>query len=333
MDEIKKILVPTDFSINAETVYPVAQEVAARFESVIDFIHVIPNVKYLQENLLNIEMPINLEEEVIPELTGKAENELRNAMDRFLKADNKGRAFVKLDRKPSKTITRHARDNGYDLIIIGAKGKDESGMFRGSTATNIIRSSTLPVLSVDDQLNLDNLKNVMLPTDTSLLSFAAFPMAAGFAALFNSDITLLHVLEKHNPVFGTSKTPDDDELHTVYESIIQQLENFISDSETGNISIHRTAEPFEDMAVLSGGNIDHTVQLKTKIISGVSAHDEIKNHAEQFADLLVLTTHGYSGKQLLDLGSNAEKIAREVEKPVITVQPAKDLFRKEHYTS
>lgn len=50
---------------------------------------------------------------------------------------------------PAKTIVQHAQEGGFDLIVTGTHGRRGiERMFLGSTAEDIIRHSSVPVLAV-----------------------------------------------------------------------------------------------------------------------------------------------------------------------------------------
>ncbi|MEX0994149.1 MAG: universal stress protein [Balneolaceae bacterium] len=328
MNKIKKILVPTDFSNGSEKAYPVAQKIASAFGGTVDFLHVIPTVKYLNESMKKLGVPFNMEEDVYPKIITESEHRLEKALKSYISDANRGEFFVKIDRKASATITEHAKANNYDLILMGVKGKDETSMFRGGTTERVIRNASIPVFSVDERFDENNIENILVPTDSSYLSFAAFPFAVQLADTFQSDLTLLHVLELYGSISeDIPRDPDKGELLSIYEGLIKRLNEYLIDSGVDDIHIQRTGVTYEDEVVLTEGGESRTLSLYTKIEYGVSAHFEIENYAEEHADLVVMTTHGYSGLAHLLLGSTAEKVTQYVRKPVITIRPDKKQFK------
>ncbi len=328
MIEIKKILVATDFSEGAEQAYPVAQKLASTFGSKVDFIHVIPTIKYLNESIKKIGVPFDMEKDLYPKVMKESEHQIEKALNTFIREENTGEYFVKIDRKPSDTIVKHAMENDYDLIIMGTRGRDLTEMFRGTTAEKVIRSSKVPVFSVDASFNENEVRNIVVPTDTSAVSFAAFPLAVALASVYNSEITLFHVLELYGSISeNIPRKPDKDEKYTIYESLIQRLNDYLSDAEIDSIHIQNTETDFEDQVVVTEEGETITIPLHTNIVKGVSAHIEIENFASEEADLVVIATHGYSGFSHLILGSTAEKVAENVEKPVVTIRPDKDQLK------
>jgi nucleotide-binding universal stress UspA family protein len=258
----------------------------------------------------------------------ESEHLCSKAMSSYISDRYKGEYFVKIDRKPSEAIVQHAIDNNYDLIIMGARGKHGTRMLRGGTTEKVIRGSKIPVFSVDDKVNESSIKNILIPTDTSPLSLAAFPLTVALADTFKSSITLLHVIELYGSISEEiPRRPEKGELLSIYEVLIERLNNFLADTDKDQIKIQRTGKDYEDQVVITEGDESRTIPLYTKIEKGVSAHYEIEHYAQNYADLVIMATHGHSGFAHLILGSTAEKVAQYVSKPVITMRPEKKLFK------
>lgn len=328
MIRFNKILVPTDFSENAEAAYTSAQKIADVFGGKVDFLHVIPTVKYLNESLKKIGVPLDMAEDVYPKIFEESEQKLEDAMNQYLKDENRGSHKVIIERKPSETISKYASSHDYDLIVMGAKGIHETSMMRGSTTEKVIRKSKVPVFSIEGDLDENSIRNIVMPTDGSALSFTAFPMAVALADTFSADLTLFHVVE----LYGKSSavvTPSDGELNSIYKNLIGRLNEFLDSQGIELIHIQSSGVVFEDSVTITDGDNSRSVQLHTKVVRGISAHHEIENYASDEADLLIMATHGHSGFAHLILGSTAEKVAQYISKPVITVRPDKTLFEKE----
>jgi nucleotide-binding universal stress UspA family protein len=328
MIEINKILVATDFSDGSESAYTVAQKIASTFGSKIDLIHVIPTIKYLNESIKKVGAPLDMSKDIYPKIIKETEHLCSKAMSEYFADSNRGEYFVKIDRKPSDMIVEHAEKNEYDMIIMGSRGKHGTKMFRGSTTEKVIRHSKIPVFSVDESVNENRIDNIVIPTDTSPLSLAAFPFAVMLADTYNASITLLHIIELYGSISEEiPRQPDKGEIMSIYEVLIERLNRHLADGGIENLHIQRTGVPFEDQVVITDGEKSRSIPLFTKIEKGVSAHYEIERYAEDQADLVVMATHGHSGLAHLILGSTAEKVAQYVSKPVITLRPEKKLFK------
>ncbi len=322
MIELKKILVPTDFSKGSEVAYSVAQNIADTFGGVIDFIHIIPTIKYFNESIKRLGVPLDINKDVYPKIIDESEIRLKKAMDQYLKEKNKGKHIIKVERRPSEKIVNYADKYGYDLVIMGSRGKDESRFVRGGTTERVIRKSKVPVFSVDQRFDKNKVKNIMMSTDSSELSLSAFPLAVSIADSYKADLTLFHVIELYGTISeDIPRSPEKGEGVSIYEGIINRTNEYLSKRKFDNIHIQRTGVTFEDEVVITDGDQSRTVNLFTKIEKGISAHYEIESYASENADLVVMATHGHSGFAHLILGSTAEKVAQYVKKPVITIRP------------
>lgn len=327
MVEIKKILVPTDFSKGSERAYPVAQAVAETFGATIDFIHIIPTLKYFNESLKKLGVPLDMEKDLYPKIIDDSERSIERAMDQYLRKENRGDHFVKIERKPSEAIVEFAKQNNYDLILMGSRGADETKMLRGSVTERVIRKSEIPVFSIGDRFDLNAVDNIVLTTDSSELSIAAFPLAAVLADSFGAHLTLFHVIELYGSASeDIPRDPGKGEYVSIYEAIIERINDYLTRREMDSIHVQRTGITFEDEVVITDGEQSRSIPFYTRIEKGVSAHYEIENYASEEADILVMATHGHSGFAHLILGSTAEKVAQYVKIPVITVRPSDEEF-------
>jgi universal stress protein A len=138
------------------------------------------------------------------------------------------------------------------------------------------------------------LRHILVPVDFSPNARQALRMAIPLAAKFHARITLLHVIE---PI--------------VYPS------------EMGIAVPDRTdtaAASRKQLAMLAHKFIPRKLHGKTAVRHG-QPYFEIAEAARQLKmDLIVLTTHGYSGLKRILLGGTAERVVRYAACPVLTVR-------------
>jgi nucleotide-binding universal stress UspA family protein len=331
MKAIRKILVPTDFSDNAPLAYQHAQEIANRFGATIDLIHVIPTLKYFHESMAQLEAPLNIvNEELYPGAQKEAKKRLQQAMDEYLADESKGKAIVNIDRKPSTTIVEVAKAKGYDLIVMPSKGRHNSNLLRGSTTSKVIRHSVVPVFTVDAGLTAKELKQILLPTDGSMISFSALPYALSLADIYGAEISLFHVEELYGtPLNYESKNPNKTGKANVYEALIDHLEDYLISANLEDVQIARGEVDFEDQFIITEGASSRRINFNTVIQKGISAHLGIEEYASDNVDVVVMATHGHSGLTHFFLGSTTEKVAQMLNKPVLTVNQDSSKLNKE----
>jgi len=133
--------------------------------------------------------------------------------------------------------------------------------------------------------------------DFSELSKDALPWATFLAEQFRAEIVLLHVVEKFPIDYLLGK-----ELAS--HSIVPLIKQAEAD-------LGRTAS---DLAKSFGLNISAAVREG-------KPHVEICETGKTLdADLIVLTTHGYTGLKHVWLGSTAERVVRHASCPVLIVR-------------
>jgi nucleotide-binding universal stress UspA family protein len=139
-----------------------------------------------------------------------------------------------------------------------------------------------------------HLQNIVVPLDFSEMSLASLRYAVPLARQFGAKITLLHVVQ---PPHYAPEVP--------YPAVIDQ-ENLSMAENT--LSAIRTEK------------IDSDLHVDTVVQHGF-VFDKILEVARKVrADLIVTTTHGYSGLKHLLMGSTAECIVRKAPCPVLVVR-------------
>lgn len=319
MYTIKKILVPTDFSDNASNAYRHAQQIASRYRAKIDFIHIIPTLRYFSESLEQLGMPLDMENDVYPHAQERASGKIKELMDSHLQPENKGDGIVRIGQKPSRAIADQAEQGTYDLVVMAVKGKHESDLLRGSITEKVIRYSKVPVLHTDKS-KIDSIENILVPTDGSQTSLKALPVAISIARHHGASITLFHVLELHGTqTENTMKNIHESETENIRDVIYDALGEFFTNS--WDSAELKKGEGFSGQFVISEGTSNATINVRIVIEKGVSAHYAITDYGDEHADLTVLATHGRSGLAHLLLGSTAEKVVQHSKSPTVTVKP------------
>jgi len=142
------------------------------------------------------------------------------------------------------------------------------------------------------------LQHILVPIDFSASSRKALRYAVSFAQQYRAKVTLVHVVEP--PMYPT-------ELGYVPVEI-----------ESLNKSIQATAE--EKIRSLAEEQLQTELIEKTLVRMG-HPYQEITQVARELkVDLIVISTHGYTGLKHVLLGSTAERIVRHAPCPVLTVR-------------
>jgi nucleotide-binding universal stress UspA family protein len=138
-----------------------------------------------------------------------------------------------------------------------------------------------------------SIHNILVPTDFSEQSVAAFHLASALARDHRAGLTILHVRE--TPVvpfaeFG-AVPPVDVPSRTM---LLQKMAEF---------------EPPDDSS-----NVEYLVA------DGIPAEEIVKAASDRSCDLVVMGTHGRTGVGRLLMGSVAEEVMRKAPCPVLTLK-------------
>jgi len=140
------------------------------------------------------------------------------------------------------------------------------------------------------------LKNILFPTDFSPASDAALPFAVALAKIYGSTILMAHALPREpmlQVVPDRVPAQDDQDWQQAREKLAEYTRNLA----LGDIPCK---------ALLDRGDLSDVIPAMIE---------------ENGADLVVLGTHGRRGVSKLVLGSDAERIYRSAQCPVLTIGP------------
>jgi nucleotide-binding universal stress UspA family protein len=144
MEQIKKILVPIDFSDYSKNALKYAVQFAKQFDAKIYLIYVVEPMIYPAD--------FSMGQVAIPstdiDLHSRAEEELRKLSKDFINGSLQVEILIKTG-KPFVEIIETASANDIDLIIIATHGHTgvEHLLF-GSTAEKVVRKAPCPVLTL-----------------------------------------------------------------------------------------------------------------------------------------------------------------------------------------
>ena len=145
-----------------------------------------------------------------------------------------------------------------------------------------------------------HLKNILVPTDLSEMSLKSLQYAVPFAKLFGAKITLLHVVE---PTAYTPELPYPTALGADHLAVLASR-----------------------LAEISAGHIDYEIPVDKIIRHGFAFENIMDVARDTRTDLIITTTHGYSGLKHALMGSIAESVARSAPCPVLVIRETEHEF-------
>jgi nucleotide-binding universal stress UspA family protein len=152
------------------------------------------------------------------------------------------------------------------------------------------------------------MKKILVPTDFSETAENALKVAAQLAKTYGSEIYLLHLLELPlQEVDAMSTFSDLPEAMFFMKLAHQKLDTLMASDYLEGLKVHVTIKPDNDF-------------------SGI-----IEKCQEHRIDMIVMGSHGTSGLKELFIGSNAEKVVRTSDIPVLVIKKNHEDFHVDDF--
>ena len=275
---IKKILVPTDFSEQAENALRVAADIARKHHSEIYLLHML-------------ELPMQL----VDGATGGAKSDLPEALFFMKLAHQKFENMMNADFLKGITVHETAEFDGAfdgimdyakkyeaDLIVMGSHGTSGlQELFIGSNTEKVVRNSEIPVMAIKKRHEPFEINNFIYALDFKAENHNAFRQAIAFAKANNVTLHTLYV-----------NTPGDFRTTHQVEAVMQAF-------------MDEEKEKLEDYTL----NIYNDVSIE----SGILHFAEMIN-----SGLIGIGTHGRKGLAQYFNNSLSTGIVNHAKRPVIT---------------
>lgn len=276
---MKTILVPTDFSEQANFALDLARQLAIKHRMELKLFHVVEQGTTPYMTAVSGGMHNQMDNVYVLRLIEKVKAQFQVMISELQKVKVPASYQIRIGN-PYKKISSYIKNEACELIIMGTHGT--SGMddlLVGSNTEKVVRYAHCPVITLKDPVRLNDIRSMVF--------------AAG---RFDQSDQLFQNLFRIQQLFG-AKT------HLV---TINTPGNFFSDRD-GRSSLLEFAEKNQLK--------DYTVN----IYSDLTEEEGIKHFAEdQQADLIVMATHGRTGVGHLLAGSLTEQVVNHSALPVVT---------------
>lgn len=145
MENIKKILVPVDFSNNSTKILNSSLDVAAKFNAGLEIVYVVQSFDDYSGFFVP-HMPISqFEEEMVQSAEKKMESFLHENMDEKVEHSS-----TVLSGDVAEEIVAYAQKTGAGMIIMGTHGyKGLEKILFGSVAEKVVKTAPCPVLTIN----------------------------------------------------------------------------------------------------------------------------------------------------------------------------------------
>lgn len=294
---INNILVPRDFSAVSDQALRHGFALAAHMGATLHVLHA--EVPHAAENRETYDSDPTSDLDSIREELTRAGAAPEEALDSVSLVGS-----MRRDVAAAPAILRYAADEEVDVIVLGTHGRrGASRILLGSVAEEVVRRADRPVLTVRGEEDPPDsvpgpVDRLLVPVDFSEHAQEATRVAKEWAALYEAQIDLLHVVEENlHPAFyvgGVQSAYDADP--NIEEKVRDELTAFADEVGGPDVPIDVHAGP------------------------GSAAPTIAEFVEENDVDLVAMSTHGRTGMERFFLGSVAEKVVRHVPCPVLTVK-------------
>ena len=215
---MKKILIPTDLSVQANFAYDLANKIANRTNSEIHLLSVVsatPDIFFDKNGNIKEELGKDYSE------LHAMENKLKEELKDWLKnKKNITTTKVKIGRV-EEDVLRYISDNQIDLVVMGTEGAyGVEEILKSSHTANIAMSSPVPVLSLKCDRSDMEIEDILLVSDFHPPKELNLKIVQTLQSAFSAK---LHLLKVNTPKdFETTQTV---QLHMKEFSELNCLEN------------------------------------------------------------------------------------------------------------
>jgi nucleotide-binding universal stress UspA family protein len=287
--EIKKILVPIDFSEISTNALNEAIVLAGTLEAELYIIHVkeflVGYVSVYSE--LPQYLPSNIEISLI----------IENKMEEIRKSISKEFDIIPhvqiSEGEIYSEIIAFSESEKIDLIVMGTHGiSGYKELFLGSNAQRVVSFSDIPVLTLQKPCKDIDFKNILIPIDNSIHSREKVNVTLKIAQLFGSKIHLLGLLDSDEV---QEKNKFTSKLDAVEKNIIASKLDYVKSIVTGD-NLAETTKKYatKNHCDLIAINTGHESRL-TGIFMGLFAQ-QIVNHSK----IPVLSFKHHSGQFMIE---------------------------------
>jgi nucleotide-binding universal stress UspA family protein len=298
MIDIKRILVPVDFSEPSKTAVNYGLSLALQFNARLILTHIVPSnvgivYTFPTESFAYTRAEVDYAKTTLPTLVPEEYRERVN-LDVIVKAGALKDELLAI-----------VNESKIDLVVMGTHGRNAFERFMlGSLTERMLRKLTVPVLTVshlDPAKELHSagpvsLRKILYATDLSDSADVGLKVALDLARGAGARLTVLHVLKALETVYwGSEGGFLTNELDVLRQDTFTRLKLSIPD------------EWSED------------VDVTPMMVEGDAYREILRIADEEKMDLVVLNLQGKSVVERALLGSTAERVIRSAHMPVLSI--------------
>ena len=192
---MEKILLPTDFSDNAQNAIEYAFKLFKDSECIFYFLHVLPPT--LGERNMD---PESVTTEMLAGARAQTKEKLEKLVEKTVTGaggeKHKAEIIIKFDLF-TDAVEKIVEDKGIDVVVMGSRGAGGiREFFIGSSTANLIGNIPCPILAIPKNLEFETIDEIGFATDyTFVYTKKGLEPLFRIARKFSSNIRFYHVEE------------------------------------------------------------------------------------------------------------------------------------------
>jgi nucleotide-binding universal stress UspA family protein len=277
---MKTILVPTDFSKQAQTAAGVASGIARKANATIILLHVIEEGSSDSVKITGEITADDVEEKIfLMKLIEKAKRQMAKLAEDEIFEGVKVRQELRLGT-PFHGMRTIINDHKVDLVVMGTSGSTGlEEMVIGSNTEKVVRHAKCPVLTVQKKPTRSEFKNIVFATSMSKDEEVFSRIVKRAQEMYNAKIHLVRI-----------NTPGNFQRDAV---VRKYMEDFAKKLQLKNYTINIFNDLSEEEGIIYFADTIH-------------------------ADMIAMATHGRTGFAHVLAGSIAEDVVNHSKRPVLT---------------
>jgi nucleotide-binding universal stress UspA family protein len=298
----RKILVPLDGSLLAQSALPYALALADATRARLALLAVIPPAR----GMLDDDLPADADAEA-ERLAGA-----HAALEQFARtlegADHRVDKHVAVG-DPAEEILRHSEETGSDLIALATHGRGGIAHWAfGSVARKVLTAATVPTLIVRPGAEPEHpertatIRRLLVPLDGSERAEQVLPLVEALAPPLGASVTLVRVL--HTPGAGDPFTYTPVMTQAYFDRTVREWRAAAREY------LDRVRRRFERSGIAA----------ETLLCEGHAVRTLLDLLGDGGYDLVAMTTHGRTGAKRWVLGSVAERLVESSHTPILLVR-------------
>ena len=186
---MKTILVPTDFSKNAENALHYAVNIAKRMQAKIILLHTF----HIENN--SAPLPLSMVDKQVEVAKKKSDTQLKALYNSVSHGSNHPIDYISSENFLTDEILRLTEERNIDLIVMGTQGANGSlsKHIFGTNSSNVIEKAKCPVLAIPEGSSTKDIKNIVYATEYLDSDIVCLQNLAEIAKLFEANIEVIHI--------------------------------------------------------------------------------------------------------------------------------------------